>query len=105
MDQLKNVLSFVMTLGEAIDISLADGKITLADAINFFNVLKVAGPAFQNFDELKKELDSLDEAKSKELQAFVKENFDLAEDNIEAAVEQGLAVISSLYLFLKGLKK
>lgn len=104
-EQAKKVLKFAVALGEAVDKSLVDNKVTVIDALNFFEPLQLAAPAFENFDQLKLEIESLDEAGKAELVQFCKDELKLADEKAEHAIEAGLELVGSIYLFVKGLKQ
>ena len=93
----KELLKFSISIGEAIDLSLDNGKIGLEDAMNFYNAVLAAGPAFDNISTVAKELSDLDEGEREELLAYAKDEFDISNDKIEAVVEEALATAMQVY--------
>lgn len=101
----KEVLDFVLALGNAAGVSLSDGKIGLEDLSNFFGALTVAGPAFEGIQDVVKEFKDLDKEEAAELVTYVKEKFDIPQDDIEAMVEKGLAAALLIGEIIVGLGK
>lgn len=104
--ELKELLAFVLSLGMAVDKSLAnDGKITLLDAANLLDPAMKAPAAFAGLDIALLELQDLSDDEKKELQEFVQASFDIADDKLEAVVEGALGVAISVAKVLAMLKK
>lgn len=94
--ELKEMVSFGLSLGMAIDKSLADdGKISFADVGNLIAPIMKAPAAFMGADKALEELKNLDEEGKKEMNDFVKSEFDIADDKIEAIVEECIGIAMS----------
>ncbi len=96
MNEIKEMLSFIFSLAEAIDKSVADGKISIADVPSFIDPIMKAQAAFMGLDKIKAEMQSMDEAKKAELMEWAKEEFDLENDRLEYMIENGLSIGMSL---------
>lgn len=107
MKETKDVLLFVIKLGQAIDKSLAnDGKITLMDAPNFFSVLSKLAPAIEGAKYIALEIKDMKDEDVAELKAFVKEELDLEDDKAELFIEDAFNIIISIWqAYTKHFKK
>ena len=103
--ETKDVLKFIISLGEAIDLSLADGKVGIEDLGNMIAPMMSAGEAFSGIDKIKSELADLDEAERDELVQFAKDELDLSDDNLEAKIESGLKLAADVHKFVQMFKK
>jgi len=101
--EVKELLSFVLTIGEALEDVMADKKFELAELALLMPALMQAGTAFSGLDKLK-DLD-LDAATIQELVDFVKADLDLDHDKVEELVESGLDVAAKVYAFVLMFKK
>lgn len=90
IDNLKELVSLVFEMGEAISESLEDGKISIMDAPHFVGIFKKIGPALEGIDEIPAELADIDDAELDELIDFISEEFDIDNEELEAKVEEGL---------------
>jgi hypothetical protein len=99
--ETKEALAFVLSLGNALGTTLADGKITLSEAPQFMGALMAAPAAFQGLTEVPAELKDLDDAEKAELMAFVQSEFDIPNDQIEGVIEEGLALALAIYTFVE----
>lgn len=97
IQECKDMLKFIIGIGEAVDISLVDGKIDLTDVGNLMGPMMLAPAAFDNIKMLPKEIMNLKPEETRELVAFVEEEFDIASDKIEAAIEKSLLIASMIY--------
>ncbi len=98
--ETKEVLLFFFMLGKAIEKSLAnDGKITIVDAPNFFQLFLSIGPALQNIESAPLEIKGAGKEELEELKNFVKEEFDLSDDKLEDVVKEAFGLAADLYRF------
>lgn len=89
--ELKELVSFGLAFGMAIDKSLADdGKITFGDVGNLIAPIMQAPAAFGGAQIALVELKALDEDGKKELNEFVKAEFNIADDKVEAIIEEAI---------------
>lgn len=106
IDNLKAFLAFGLALGSSIEKSLADdGKITVGDAGNLLAPLMKAPAAFAGASEAFKEVADLDDEERADLNAYVKANFDIADDRLEAVVEEAFQIALSASKIVSLLKK
>jgi hypothetical protein len=104
LKETKEAVAFGIALGEAVDVSLADGKIGLDDAMNFYNAVLKAGDAFSDIGLVAKELGDLDAAERQELQDFVEAEFDIANDKLEEVIECALETVLQVYELVEKFK-
>lgn len=97
--ELKEMMLFLFSLAGAIDKAQADGKIDAADFMLLADPLMKAIPAFSGAGQLAGEWKDLDDAEQEDLRSFVKANFDIADDDLEAKVELALDVALRLGRF------
>ena len=94
--ELKELVAFGLAFGMAVDKSLADdGKVTFADAGNLIQPIMKAPAAFGGADQALVELKALDDEGKKELNEFVKSEFDIHDDHVEAIVEEAISMAVS----------
>ena len=101
IEEVKLALGLGISVGELVE-SLADG-IGLSDIGKLVSVVKHAPSAISSIKSGKiiPELKDLDEAEKTELKDYLKEEFDLSDDNLEAKIEAGLFVVIDLCGLLK----
>lgn len=105
MKETKELLKFVIELGEAADKALVDGKFDTAELGLLVGPLMQIAPAIEGIDKVGEEFKSLDEAKMAELVQFVKDELDLEADKVEQIVEKGLETALVVFSFVKLFKK
>lgn len=89
--ELKELLAFGFKLQKAIMGSLEDGKINVVvDAPKFFPALLAAPKAFGGINLVMKEIADLTDEERAELVAYVSEEFDLSNDQLEYLIEDTL---------------
>lgn len=97
-----DVLSFGFDCQNAIVNALSDGKVNLWDLPFVLKPLTSAGDAVQGFQNVKNELLDLDDSERDTVHAFVRERFDIADDEIEALIEQTIdEVLGDIEVALK----
>jgi hypothetical protein len=89
--ETKEMVGFILALGNALAESMEDDKLDLADVLKFLPALKTASVAMEGSGKIMAELKDLDEAEVAELNQYVAANFDIADDEREAAIENGVA--------------
>lgn len=93
LKEVKELVSFGLSIGMAIDSSLADdGKITFADAGKLLAPLIKAPAAFTGADKALVELKALDDEGKKELNEFVKAEFKIQDEKLEEVIEECVSV-------------
>lgn len=96
MKELKEALSFAIALGNAVGKSMEDGKVDFMDVANLWGPLSTAGDAIEGADKILAEIKSLTEADKAKLTAYIKEEFDIPQDKLEATIEGGLEIALGL---------
>lgn len=96
------VLEFGFATQRAISEALADKKINIFDAPLALKPLLTASAAFEGFENVKAELLNLDDNDINQLRDFVQSRFDIADDKVEALVEETIdEVIGDIKIALK----
>jgi hypothetical protein len=104
--ELKALVAFGLSLGMAIDKSLADdGKITFTDAGNLIAPIMKAPAAFSGAAQALAELKALSDEDRAELNAYVKSEFSIHDQHVEAVVEECVNMGTSAARVLALLKK
>ncbi len=107
IQETKDVLAFVFSLGKATASAMEDGDIGWSDAMKFIDPLKRLGPAIENIEDVLVELQDLDDEEFMELVEFAKDEFgleDLADDlevQVEEALNAGVEVMKIIRMFSK----
>lgn len=101
IESLKKLLSLGLELGNAVGVSLEDGKLSFDDLSNFMGVLGKVGPAVEGFANVQKEIKDLTVEEIRELNRYVTDNFDIPQDELEGRIEQGMTLAVALYEYVK----
>lgn len=104
MKETKDLLKFLFGLAMAADKAAADGKFGLEDLGVFMAPMADAPAAFTGIKNMGAEFKNLTPEQAAELNVWIKANFDIAEDKIEAAIETGIQIavqIAALVLTFK----
>ena len=101
LKETKEALKFLLSFGNAVGASLADGRIGWADAFNFIGTLKTVQPAFAGASNIPAEIAAITEAQKEELKQFIKDEFDIPQDSLEPLIEKGLSVAVELTEIVK----
>jgi len=94
--ETKELVAFSMALVKTAVEVAADGKVGLSDLVTLVGALKDAPDALVGIDQIPAELSDLSPEEVTELVAFIKEKFDLADDELEAKIELGFDVAASV---------
>jgi len=90
--ETKELLKFVIELGEGLDKSLQDGELGFTDLSNLVSAMMASGDAFENANKIPAEIKDLDENEALELYTYVREDFNLINDKTEEIVERSLEI-------------
>lgn len=102
IDQLKEVLTFGASFGNALGSALQDdGRITLGEYVLFIGPLLKLAPAVEDIDVALAQLLDMDETEKQELLEFAKTEFDIADDDAEVFVEDTLRVALEVFSYVK----
>lgn len=85
--ELQELLQFGFNFQNALNASLADGKITGGDTPNLFPLIRSVGPAFNNLGNPIERYKRLPAGEREKLHSWAKERFDLADDVLEILIE------------------
>jgi len=97
MKETKEMLSFVFSLTEGVFKALEDGKFGLTDIVHFIETIKGLPSAVNDIALVVEEIKAMDVAQKEELKVWIKEDFDIPAEGVEATVEAGLSIILDLF--------
>jgi hypothetical protein len=103
--ETKELLEFIIRLGEAVDRSMEDGEIGFMDMSNLVSAMLSANAAFSDISLIPAEIKDLSKEESEELYAYVRDELDLDSDKIEMIVENALEIgmkVFQLILAIRG---
>lgn len=100
IDNLKKAGKFGVGLGMQIEKALADGKFTWTDLPGFVDELLEIPGIVNNREAIVAEFKDLTIDERAELLAYLKQEFDLADDVLESKIEKGLDIAFALLSFL-----
>lgn len=100
IENLKKVVVAAIHLANRIDQVTADGFQPLTDLVSLIPNLGEAVGVIRNGSDAWEEFQNLDDAERTDLQATVKAEFDIADDEVEALVEQAFDTIDSVALLI-----
>lgn len=98
--ETKELLDFVIALGNATSISLEDGKFFWSEFTNYIGALIKLPVAIQDIEQVPVEMKDLDDAEAKELLQYAKDKLDIPEEELEVAIEEHLALGLEIYKLL-----
>lgn len=96
VEELKEVLDFGFSLQEQISKANEDGKVNWKDLPKAVKVLGKIGPAIDGTVDAVKDYQNLTEEQRAELFHFVEERLDLADDELEALIEDTITEVQQL---------
>lgn len=96
MENLKPIVALALELGNVADkIGREKGAAKYLHLMDLFDEL--TGLAKVDFKKVKEEVKDLDAAEREELHAFMKVKFDIVDDKLEMAIEEGLKIVEEAY--------
>lgn len=90
--ETKELLVFTSRLANAIDKTLADGKVTVTDAVYIFDPLSAAKDGIDGIGQVDNEIADLSEQEAVELVELFALELDLSNNLAESLAEEGLAL-------------
>jgi len=97
---LKPVLALGIELGNVADkVGRQTGAARYLGLMDLFDELTALGSV--DFKEVSKEIKDLDAQEREELHAFLKVKFDIVDDKLEMAIEDGLKIVEEAYGLIK----
>lgn len=100
MQNVKEILAVPLALHKAYETAKADGKIDLADLGLLVDPLVKLPAAVDGASAALEELKALDDTSRADLNQWVKDTYDIADDVLETKVEKGIEVLLHLGEFL-----
>jgi hypothetical protein len=103
----KEVLRFAFALGNAVKQAKAnDGKIDIMDLPLLMQVIPLMGPAFEDINQVPKELKDLSVEEGKELQDMIVSEFGalIQKEKLVEQINLGFKAMLSVYEFIRSLK-
>lgn len=88
--ETKEVLYFIFSFSKAFQESMADGDFDWYDAKNFVEPLRALGDAIDDIYDVIPEVQDLSAEEMQELSEYIKENFDIEDDDLEASIEKAI---------------
>jgi hypothetical protein len=104
LKETKEFLGFVFSLVYASARSLEDGKFTVGDLPKFGGVIRKLNGGVRGIEQIPGELADLTQDEVLELQAFIKEEFNLTNEVLEEQIESVINVASELAFAIVGIK-
>lgn len=101
LDETKQAVDFAIGLGKAIEASAEDGVWNLMDIPNFIPALLKLFPAIEGADQIPLEFAQLTPDQITELKAYVTEQLDLNDDEVEAFIEDAFKVMLDVFMLVK----
>jgi len=102
--ELKDVLSFMCSLANAIGEASDDGKISRGEALGMLPLLYNIPSVIDGISEIPSEVSELGQEDVEELAQMVKDELNLPQDKIEEAIEDGIDLCLRLYALAQKLR-
>ncbi len=103
--ETKELVRLVLVSVKALQEALADGKVSITDALKLLPVLKQIKPAFDGIQKIPAELKALDAETVKALVQEFQGGLDLPNDAIEGMIEVAFEVGLNIVMLLAHLDK
>ncbi len=97
----KEMIGFILNIGNALGSSLEDGKITVGDLPSFISPLLNAGSAFAHASEIPLEMFDLDDEERDELLAYAKDTFSIPQEEVEELVDCAFDIMVQLHILVE----
>ncbi|MBP98756.1 hypothetical protein CMK18_22640 [Candidatus Poribacteria bacterium] len=100
LKETKEVLDFVISLGESLASSLDDGSLGVTDLINFWEPVSKLSDALDGFEKIVAEIGNLTSEDLDYLREYIKSEFDIEDNQIESLIEDGLEAAIIILKFI-----
>ena len=100
LKETKEVLDFVISLGESLASSLGDGSLGVTDLINFWEPVSKLSDALDGFEKIVAEIGNLTSEDLDYLREYIKSEFDIEDNQIESLIEDGLEAAIIILKFI-----
>ena len=100
MNKIKGIVLFALTLAYTIKQDLIDKKISLTEAFGLLPQVMKIPELVADLPTVKEEWKNRTIEQLEELTEFVKSNFDIDDDKIEAVIEAGLDSVEKLVVLI-----
>ena len=91
IENLKKLVSFACGFTKEIASAMADGKFKTAEIFGFFDEIMEIPGVVKSFPAILAEIKDLTIDERKELEAYIQDKFDLANDKVEAVIEHSMS--------------
>lgn len=102
--ELKEVLSFVCALANTIGEVSEDGKVSKTEALTLLPLLYKVPSAIDGIGEIPTEVSDLSQEDIDELAQMIKNELELPQKKVEAAIEDGIDLCLRLYALAQKLR-
>lgn len=99
------LLRFSARLGNAVDKTIEDGKVTATDIQYLFDPLFAAGSAFAGFNLIDDEIADLDDTEATDLVNVIRDELDIHNNHVEELSEEGLALAIAIVRFVNKIRE
>lgn len=101
IDETKELVGFLVALGNGVGETISSGKWSFGAVKNFVSAIQKALPALSGIDKVPEELLELSFEERDELHNYISNEFDLEDDVIESVMEDGLRIVLDLLTFVQ----
>ena len=105
LKETKEVLDFVISLGNALGESLEDGEISYSDIMNFWEPISSIADAIEGASEIPSEIAELSQEELADLVEYSKNKFDIPQESVEEIIEDSLSIGLLIIALIGKLKK
>lgn len=102
--ELSEALVFAISMGEALEMALADKKLGLEDLGLLVVPFTKAPDAVDGFGKIGAEIKDLDATEMAEIKQLVKTQLNLSNDKLEAKIEAGVDFLGAVYSLVAAIK-
>lgn len=105
IEALKKGVKFAVSIASQVTQVMEDGKFSWMETFSFIDEFQEGVVVIKNGKQIVAELKDLSPEEKTELDAYVKAEFDIADDRVEKIVEDSLSIAFSIVSLIANLKK